>query len=55
MVTYAEMPATMLLCLRMAFAAAALGVVVAGHAAAGATCAAPGARSRVLGISVAWR
>ncbi len=28
MVTYAEMPATMLLCLRMAFAAAALGAVV---------------------------
>jgi len=28
MVTYADMPTTMLLCLRMAFAAAALGVVV---------------------------
>ena len=28
MVTYADMPATMLLCLRMAFAAAALGIVV---------------------------
>jgi drug/metabolite transporter (DMT)-like permease len=28
MVTYADMPATMLLCIRMAFAAAALGVVV---------------------------
>ena len=28
MVTYAGMPASMLLCLRMAFAAAALGIVV---------------------------
>ena len=28
MVTYADMPATMLLCLRMAFAAAVLGLVV---------------------------
>jgi drug/metabolite transporter (DMT)-like permease len=52
MVTYADMPATMLLCLRMAFAAAALGLVVA---AAGSwrDLLLPGAPWRVLGISVA--
>ena len=51
MVTYAEMPATMLLCLRMAFAAAVLGIVVV---AAGSwrDLLLPGAPVRVLGISV---
>lgn len=51
-VTYADMPATMLLCLRMAVAAAVLGVVVL---AAGSwrDRRAPGAPGRVLGISVA--
>jgi drug/metabolite transporter (DMT)-like permease len=52
MVTYAQMPATMLLCLRMAFAAAALGIVVV---AAGSwrDLLLPGAPLRVLAISVA--
>jgi drug/metabolite transporter (DMT)-like permease len=52
MVTYADMPATMLLCLRMAFAALALGVVVA---ATGnwRDLRTPGAPLRVLGISIA--
>jgi drug/metabolite transporter, DME family len=51
MVTYAEMPTTMLLCLRMAFAAAALGVVVwAGGS--WRDLRRPGAPPRVLGISV---
>jgi drug/metabolite transporter (DMT)-like permease len=52
MVTYADMPATMLLCLRMAFAAAALGLVVL---AAGSwrDLGKPGAPLRVLGISIA--
>jgi len=51
-VTYADMPATMLLCLRMAVAAAVLGVVVL---AAGSwrDLRTPGAPGRVLGISVA--
>jgi drug/metabolite transporter (DMT)-like permease len=51
MVTYAQMPATMLLCLRMAFAAAALGIVVV---AAGSwrDLLLPGAPLRVLAISV---
>jgi len=52
MVTYADMPATMLLCLRMAFAAAVLGVVVL---AAGSwrDLRRHGAPLRVLGISIA--
>ena len=52
MVTYADMPATMLLCLRMVFAAAALGIVVL---ATGSwhDLRTPGAPLRVLGISVA--
>jgi drug/metabolite transporter (DMT)-like permease len=51
MVSYATMPATMLLCLRMAFAAAALGLVVL---AAGSwrDLRRPGVPLRVLGISV---
>ena len=48
MVTYADMPATMLLCLRMAFAAAVLGLVVLAPA-AGATCASPARRSACSG------
>ncbi len=52
MVTYADMPATMLLCLRMVIAAAVLGVVVL----AGGSwrdLRTPGAPLRVLGISIA--
>ncbi len=52
MVTYADMPATMLLCLRMAFAAAALGAVVAATG-SWRDLRKPGAPLRVLGISVA--
>jgi drug/metabolite transporter (DMT)-like permease len=52
MVTYADMPATMLLCLRMAFAAAALGVVVAATG-SWRDLRTPGAPLRVLGISIA--
>ena len=52
MVTYADMPATMLLCLRMAFAAAALGAVVAATG-SWRDLRTPGAPLRVLGISIA--
>ena len=52
MVTYAEMPATMLLCLRMAFAAAMLGVVVL-VAGSWRDLLNPGVPLRVLGISLA--
>lgn len=52
MVTYAVMPATMLLCLRMTFAAAALGVVVAATG-SWRDLSTPRAPLRVLGISVA--
>jgi drug/metabolite transporter (DMT)-like permease len=52
MVTYADMPATMLLCLRMAFAAAALGLVVLATG-SWRDLRTPGAPLRVLGISVA--
>ena len=52
MVTYADMPATMLLCLRMVFAAAALGVVVLATG-SWRDLRTPGAPLRVLGISVA--
>jgi drug/metabolite transporter (DMT)-like permease len=52
MVTYADMPATMLLCLRMAFAAAALGVVVVATG-SWRDLLKRGAPLRVLGISVA--
>jgi drug/metabolite transporter (DMT)-like permease len=51
MVTYASMPATMLLCLRMVFAAAALGVVVLATG-SWRDLRAPGAPLRVLGISI---
>jgi drug/metabolite transporter (DMT)-like permease len=51
MVTYADMPATMLLCLRMAFAAAALGAVVAATG-SWRDLRTPGAPLRVLGISI---
>ena len=50
MVTYADMPATMLLCLRMLLAAAALGVVVAATG-SWRDLRRPGAPLRVLGIS----
>jgi drug/metabolite transporter (DMT)-like permease len=52
MVTYADMPATMLLCLRMVFAAAALGVVVLATG-SWRDLRRPGAPLRVIGISVA--
>ncbi len=52
MVTYADMPATMLLCLRMAFAAAALGLVVVATG-SWRDLFKRGAPLRVLGISVA--
>ncbi|MBE0527725.1 MAG: EamA family transporter [Thermoleophilia bacterium] len=52
MVTYADMPATMLLCLRMVFAAAALGIVVLATG-SWRDLRTPGAPIRVLGISVA--
>ena len=52
MVTYADMPASMLLCLRMTFAAAALGVVVA-VSRSWRDLRKPGAPLRVLGISAA--
>ena len=51
MVTYADMPATMLLCLRMAFAAAALGIVVL-VSGSWRDLRSPGAPIRLLGISV---
>jgi len=51
MVTYADMPTTMLLCLRMAFAAAALGVVVL-VSGSWRDLRSPGAPLRVLGISL---
>ena len=51
MVTYADMPATMLLCLRMAFAAAALGIVVL-ISGSWRDLRSPGAPLRLLGISV---
>ena len=51
MVTYADMPATMLLCLRMVFAAAALGAVVLATG-SWRDLRRPGAPLRVLGISV---
>ena len=52
MVTYAGMPATMLLCLRMVFAAAALGLVVAASG-SWRDLRRPGVPLRVLGISIA--
>jgi drug/metabolite transporter (DMT)-like permease len=52
MVAYADMPTTMLLCLRMAFAAAALGVVVL-VSGSWRDLRSRGAPLRVLGISVA--
>jgi drug/metabolite transporter (DMT)-like permease len=52
MVTYADMPATMLLCLRMVFAAAALGVVVAATG-SWRDLRTPGAPLRIVGISIA--
>ena len=52
MVSYADMPATMLLCLRMAFAAAALGLVVLATG-SWRDLRTPGAPLRLLGISVA--
>jgi drug/metabolite transporter (DMT)-like permease len=51
-VTYADMPTTMLLCLRMAFAAAVLGVVVL-ISGSWRDLRSPGAPLRLLGISVA--
>jgi drug/metabolite transporter (DMT)-like permease len=51
-VTYADMPATMLLCLRMVFAAAALGLVVLATG-SWRDLHTPGAPPRVLGISIA--
>ena len=51
MVTYADMPTTMLLCLRMAFAAAVLGVVVL-IGGSWRDLRSPGAPLRLLGISV---
>ncbi len=51
MVTYADMPTTMLLCLRMAFAAAALGIVVL-VSGSWRDLRSPGAPLRLLGISV---
>ena len=51
MVTYADMPATMLLCLRMAFAAAALGIVVL-ISGSWRDLRSPGAPLRLLGIRV---
>jgi drug/metabolite transporter (DMT)-like permease len=50
MVTYAQMPATMLLCIRMTFAAAALGAVVAATG-SWRDLRLPGAPLRVLAIS----
>jgi drug/metabolite transporter (DMT)-like permease len=50
MVTYAQMPATMLLCIRMVFAAAALGAVVAATG-SWRDLRLPGAPLRVLAIS----
>ncbi len=52
MVTYAKMPASMLLCLRMVFAAAVLGVVVL-ISGSWRDLSTPGVPVRVLGISVA--
>ncbi len=52
MVAYADMPATMLLCVRMAFAAAALGLVVLATG-SWRDLRTPGAPLRVLGISFA--
>ena len=52
MVTYADMPAAMLLCLRMGFAAAALGAVVLATG-SWRDLRTPGAPLRLLGISVA--
>ena len=52
MVTYADMPATMLLCLRMVFAAAALGLVVLATG-SWRDLRKRGAPVRVLGISIA--
>ena len=52
MVSYADMPATMLLCLRMVFAAAVLGLVVLATG-SWRDLRTPGAPLRVLGISVA--
>jgi drug/metabolite transporter (DMT)-like permease len=51
-VTYADMPTTMLLCLRMVFAAAVLGVVVL-ISGSWRDLRSPGAPLRLLGISVA--
>ncbi|MCX6371726.1 MAG: EamA family transporter, partial [Actinobacteria bacterium] len=51
MVTYADMPTAMLLCLRMAFAAGALGVVVL-ISGSWRDLRSPGAPLRLLGISV---
>jgi len=51
MVTYSAMPATMLLCLRMVFAAAALGLVVLATG-SWRDLRTPGAPLRVLGISI---
>jgi drug/metabolite transporter (DMT)-like permease len=50
MVTYAQMPATMLLCIRMALAAAALGIVVAATG-SWRDLRSPGAPLRVVAIS----
>jgi drug/metabolite transporter (DMT)-like permease len=50
MVTYADMPATMLLCMRMAFAAAALGIVVVASG-SWRDLRGPGVPLRVLAIS----
>jgi drug/metabolite transporter (DMT)-like permease len=52
MVTYADMPTTMLLCLRMAFAAAVLGIVVL-ISGSWRDLLSPGAPLRLLGISAA--
>ena len=52
MVTYADMPATMLLCLRMVVAAAALGIVVLASG-SWRDLRTPGAPIRLLGISIA--
>jgi len=51
MVAYADMPAAMLLCLRMVFAAAALGIVVL-ISGSWRDLRSPGAPARLLGISV---
>ena len=51
-VTYADMPATMLLCLRMVFAAAALGLVVLATG-SWRDLRTPGAPLRLIGISIA--